>query len=153
MRNLVVLLLLTSAFFLYNCEKDKEEASKLNHAETLYGGCNNALEKSSALDGENDTVMVSMANDTLNIHVGVNYICCATFEGKSATIDDTLQITVSDICTPDDMCYCHCMCYYTFDFRYTGLEAGDYPCKVQLWDAREEKFILLFAGTITIRQV
>jgi len=153
MRKLVVLLFLTGAFSLYTCEKDKEEASTLKHAETLYGGCNNGLEKTSALIGENDTVMFTVATDKLNIHVGVNYICCATFEGESEYAGDTLQITVSDVCTEDDMCYCHCMCYYTFDFRYTGLEAGDYPCKVRLWDAMEKKFNILFNVTITIRSL
>ena len=120
-------------------KRTRRRTAKLNHAETLYGGCNNGFEKTSSLYEENDTVIVSVENDTLNIHVGVNYICCATFEGKSEYEGDTLQITVSDVCTDDDMCYCHCMCYYTFDFRYTGLEAGDYPCKVRLWDAMEEK--------------
>jgi hypothetical protein len=153
MKKLFVLLLVTGLFFLYTCEKDKEEAPKLNHAETLYGGCNNGFEKTTSLDGENDTVIVSVANDTLTIHVGVNYICCATFEGKSEYKGDTLLITVSDVCTEGDMCYCHCMCYYTFDFRYTGLETGDYPCKIQVWDALEKKFIVLFDGTITIQSL
>jgi hypothetical protein len=151
MKKLFVLLLLSGAFFLYMCEKPQEEALKLNHAETLYGGCNNAQPKASITEAENDTVILSVANDTLSIYVGVNYICCATFEGESEYMGDTLQITVSDVCTDNDMCYCHCMCYYTFDFRYTGIEAGHFPCKVRLWDALEKKFIVLFAGVITIR--
>jgi hypothetical protein len=151
MRNLFVLIFLTCAFFILACEKDKEEASKLNHVETLYGGCNNNLEKSSVLEGENDTVIVLIENDTLNIRVGVNYMCCAIFEGKSENTGDTLQITVSDICTADDTCYCKCMCYYTFDFRYAGFEAGDYRFKVKLWDALEKKYIVLFKGVITIK--
>jgi len=143
-------MVLAGSFLLYTCEKTGEEKPQLNFAETLYGGCNISMEKSSALDAENDTVLVSVENDTLNIHVGVNYICCATFEGESEYVGDTLQITVSDVCTADDMCYCHCSCYYTFDFRYSGLEAGDYPFKVRLWNAIEKKYIVLFAGSITI---
>jgi hypothetical protein len=151
MKNPIAVLFLTCVFFLCACEKEKEEASKLNHVGTLYGGCNNSIEKSSVPEGENDTVILSIENDTLNIQVGVYYTCCALFEGKSENIDDTLQITVSDICTTDDTCYCKCMCYYTFTFRYTGFKAGDYRCKVQLWDALEKKYIILFEGVITIK--
>jgi hypothetical protein len=153
MRKLVFLLLLTGALFLNTCEKNKEESVRLKYAETLYGGCNNGFEKTTSLYGENDTVILSVANDTLNIHVGINYICCAPFEGKSEYEGDTLLITVSDVCAEDGMCYCKCMCYYTFDFRYTGLETGDYPCKIQLWDAMQKKFIVLFSGTITIHNL
>jgi hypothetical protein len=150
MKNFAAILFLTSVFFLCACEKDKEEASKLNHVQTLYGGCNNSMEKSSALEGENDTVIVSIENDTLNVQVSVNYMCCAIFEGKSENTGDTLHISVSDICTAEDTCYCKCMCDYTFTFRYTGIKAGDYPCKVLLWDALEKKYIVLFEGVITI---
>ena len=152
MKNIGFLAMMAVILCLYNCEKekDKEKTTSLNYAEIVYGGCNNTLEKSIRYAEENDTVMVFIESDTLTVHVGINYICCAHFEGKSESIDDTLQITVSDTCSPDDNCYCHCMCYYTFDFHYTDLETGDYPCNVRLWDAREETYKMLFQGTISI---
>jgi hypothetical protein len=152
MKKICLLLLVATIVILYNCEKDKdnEKTPVINCVETLYGGCNTSLEKSSGFSEENDTIIVFFENDTMTIHVGVNYICCANFAGKSETISDTLQITVTDNCSPEDSCYCRCMCYYTFDFRYTGFETGDYPCKVRLWDGIEKTFKVLFQGTISI---
>jgi len=153
MKKTGLFMLIPLLFFLCGCEKEKttEEKPSLKFAGTLYGGCNNGvLEKSTTVLENNDTIIVKVENDTLTLYAGINYVCCAEFEGSSETVNDTIQITVKDVCTEEDNCYCHCMCYYTFDFLFTGLKAGDYPCRVRLWDAMEKEFRELFSGTISI---
>ncbi len=138
---------------LFNCENDNnnEKNRKLNHLNTLYGGCNNSIPlKSTVTDFENDTVIINVENDTLLLYVGVNYICCSYFDGKSEYVGDSLYVTIADTCSAEDNCYCHCMCYYTFTFLYNNIETGEIPCKVRLWDALAEKYIILFKGTIKI---
>jgi len=43
-------------------------------------GCNNKTEENIELgDEKRDTVLITLANDTLNILAGLNYICCTPF--------------------------------------------------------------------------
>ncbi len=152
MKKLLLPFIIIVAVILYNCENDNSKNHKLLHyLKTLYGGCNNSIPlKSASDDFTNDTVIMSISHDTLSVFVGINYICCAYFEGKSEFAGDSLFITVADTCSSDDKCYCRCMCYYTFDFLYNDIEAGEIPCKVRLWDALAEKYIILFKGDIII---
>jgi hypothetical protein len=150
MKKLILPFIIVISVVLCNCEHENNNKHKtLHYLNTVYGGCNNSDHlKSAFTEVDNDTVIFNIENDTLSLYVGVNYICCAYFEGKSEFVGDSLFVTVADTCSSDDMCYCHCMCYYTFDFLYNDIDAGEIPCKVRLWDAMAEKYIILFKGTL-----
>lgn len=154
MKKFLLPFLIVIAVVLYHCENENHEKhNPLHYLKTIYGGCNNpAPEKSTVSDIDNDTVMIRVNNDTLSLFVGVNYVCCAYFEGKSEFVGDSLHITVADTCADGDQCYCHCLCYYTFDFLYDNIATGEIPCKVRLWDALAEKYTVLFKGTIIINK-
>jgi len=114
------------------CENntDKPEVSTLILAETIPGGCNTDL-KSSTGDGR-DTAIFTLNADTLNICVGVNYTCCTPFSSSMDFRNDSIIIVLKDICPSRNLCYCRCMCYYTWDLKITGFENSEYPYKITL---------------------
>jgi hypothetical protein len=110
----IVLILVLSI----GCEKESRgpvASNTLELAKTYPGGCNTMDFKQV---GENqDTLIFSVENDSLNIFTGVNYICCAPFSASLKIENDSVLITIKDICPDAGSCYCHCMCYYTWDFK------------------------------------
>jgi len=115
-----------------NCENnpDKHDISNLILAETTAGGCNNDLK--STFSDSKDTAIFTLNADTLNVFVGVNYSCCTPFSSSMDFRNDSIILALKDICPSRNLCYCRCMCYYTWDFKLTGFENSEYPYKITL---------------------
>jgi len=99
--------------------------------EIIKGGCNS---KSTFQDDpyeQIDTIIFSPENDTLNVFVGVNYVCCYNFTSASYFEADTLII---DLNASTDA-PCDCMCYYTFDFIYSDYHNQQFFYQVLINDA------------------
>lgn len=134
-------------FLLIACEKESNKSitgSELRYLSSQLGGCNvpeNENMKSGIVESA-DTVIFSTGNDSLNIFVGVNYICCTPFSGEVSVSNDSILISLNDTCnTATTPCYCHCMCYYTWDFKFAGTEDKDYFYQVILtgeWNGGSE---------------
>lgn len=154
MKKILYTLLFPSLIFtLIMCEKGNDNPNRnIVLAETLPGGCNDEtfmLNKDAT--EEEDTVTFTIINDTLDVYVGINYICCAPFEAGSNIANDTITIIITDVCDHTSMsCYCHCMCYYTWNFRFVGYDATHYYIKIILNDPREEDSILLEEGILDL---
>jgi hypothetical protein len=134
-----------------NCEKEPNDTVKLSLVKTTPGGCNN--QKSAYLmnpAGEQpDTVIFSVRKDTLDVFVGLNYICCAPFNTASTFRNDSIIINITDTCpAPYQSCYCKCMCYYTWDFLFADYQGQKYGYKVILKDPRQKDPILIKEGRI-----
>ena len=81
------------------------------------GGCNGMFKSESKDFGEeNDTIAFTELEDTLQIFVGTNQTCCIEFGPESTISGDTLIMRINTL--NDD--FCDCICYYTFNFSYTG---------------------------------
>lgn len=126
-----------AAFVLLRCEKgtDLENGKTLEYLKTELGGCHSqdfdAL-KSAGAEG-NDTLILTVKNDTLEVFVGLNYICCAPFISDIRVTADTVVMNLTDDCDfPDESCYCRCMCFYTWNFVFTGFVEKEYYYKVVL---------------------
>lgn len=143
--------LILFAFVLTSCGNDEgESATGLSLVKTVPAGCN--LMKSDHLKSapaeERDTVIFSVRSDTLVMFTGINYICCAPFKTGTAFRNDTLIVTLTDTCDfPQENCYCKCMCYYTWEFLYTGFQNGKLRgYKVILDDPRQKEPLLIMEG-------
>jgi hypothetical protein len=128
--------------------------SQIRSVNTILGGCNNQDFENlkSATEEYSDTVDFEIINsDTLNVFVGINYICCAPFDTETDIVNDTLIMTISDTCSdPYHSCYCRCMCYYTWDFQYTDFENKKYFYIIKLNDPREDNTIIFKQGMIDL---
>lgn len=135
---------------------DIETTSQIRSVNTIVGGCNNQdfTNLKSGTEDYADTVEFEIINtDTLNVFVGMNYICCAPFDSEIEIINDTLIMTINDTCSnPYNSCYCRCECYYTWDFQYIDFEKKEYNFIVKVNDPREENTIIFKQGLIDLTE-
>jgi len=121
---------------------------------TIPGGCNNMKSGTlkSAQAEEPDTVMFSLRKDTLVMFTGINYICCAPFKTETTVHNDSLIVRLNDTCNfPKENCYCKCMCYYTWEFLFTGFQnEKKQGYKVILEDPRQKEPVVIKQGTIKL---
>jgi hypothetical protein len=145
-------------FLLPQCRRNtslplRPDEQTIRYIGTELGGCNNM--KNPPLGktriAENDTVYYVWKGDTLDFHVGIDYICCAKFETEYAVEQDTLRLKVRDACTHPDSCYCRCNCYYTFDFLFTGGSNQPGAYEASLYDAGWDTTRILARGRISQR--
>jgi hypothetical protein len=157
MKKLVLLFVTVLFIVLLSCEKEPDSNSnekKIAFVNTKLGGCHNEdySELKSTSVSSLDTVVFTLLNeDTLNVFVGMNYICCAPFISETEIVNDTLIIEISDTCSSiDEECYCRCNCYYTWDFQFVNFEKKKYFFIVKLNDPREENTIIFKQGMIDL---
>jgi len=146
------LIVITSTSLLYTaCESNPDlSESQFEHHATIPGGCNGQdfNEKSASLE-YSDTIILSRTEDTLNVFVGINYICCAPLTTSVEVENDSLLLEITDTCTnPYESCYCRCTCYYTFDFQFVNYQNREYSFQVVLDDPRESKPEIIFTGKV-----
>jgi len=114
------LLILTGGFL--SCERLNETpTANVQYIRTELGGCNIKSEQKSGDDEmKNDTVIITVSDDSVRIFVGLKYSCMfIPFGTQCEIIDDVITIHIIDNCTEDPgSCYAKCMCYYTFDFLF-----------------------------------
>ena len=154
----IALLLFSLVLALTNCKDDltsepTTDVNQLHFLKTELGGCND-VEKIDRIQSEEelaDTVSFSYFDGKLFIHVGLNYLCCAPFETDCLVKNDSIFITITDVCPkPFQSCYCKCSCYYTFDFSFDKILKNEYYFQVILKDPKEDNDILFKTGLIEI---
>ena len=154
MKNTIYILSIVAlSAIILQCEKETQESLPVDHVKTILGGCNGQSfdEIMLARYEEKDTLKFYIKNDTLNVFVGVNYICCAPFESGFDQSGDSLFFNITDTCPiAVGSCYCRCMCYYTFDFLLTGFEKKQYYFKIIIHDARQDEPYVFREGTVDI---
>ena len=132
---------------------DHAEPAAITLVKTIPGGCNNMgfVNQKSAAAESSDTLIFSIRKDTLVMFTGINYICCAPFRTEHILLNDSLIVTLTDQCNyPQENCYCRCMCYYTWEFLFTGFPDGTNPgFRVILDDPRQKEPVTLFKGSVT----
>jgi hypothetical protein len=136
------------------CNQEKEGSLEFSLIRTIPGGCNNlnsdGLKRATA--EEQDTVIFTMRKDTLVMFTGINYVCCAPFSTAGTIRNDSLVVVIDDRCdVPQENCYCKCMCYYTWEFLFTGFQQGKVKgFKVILDDPRLKEPFLLMQGSMKL---
>ena len=118
------------------CEKSDDSDKRISLKIAHLGGCN--ISDSIALDdttieGPDKVTFTIIDNDTLDVFVGINFLCCAGFDATSKINGDTITISISDTCSNGEGCYCHCECYYTWDFMYVDFAKKSYYFKIILY--------------------
>lgn len=149
--NIIIFLVLS----ITGCDREEpnnDRNNQISYAKTILGGCHGQdMSELKSFNNENDTVITSIKNDTLDIFAGMNYICCAPFISEINTIYDSITITITDTCSfPDNSCYCRCMCYYIWNFLFTDFLQKIYNYKIILISPLEGEPKVLKEGKIEI---
>lgn len=151
----LILILLYLSFYILGCSKESNDSAEtaISYLKSELGGCNKKLVENIEQDvSKNDTIIISLSNDTLSIFAGLNYICCAPFITNCEIHNDSILINISDTCSnPYTSCYCRCNCYYTFDFMYNGISNRKYFWQIILSDPSEDNDRIFKEGYIEIR--
>jgi hypothetical protein len=156
MKKLFIVFIVAILIGITCCEKNSDSnpnEKKITFLKTISGGCNNQTfdNLKSTTEEHVDTVEFKIINeDTLNVFVGINYICCAPFVTETNILKDTLIMTIADSCSFPHQCYCRCNCYYTFDFQYVDFKKKEYNFIVKLIDPREENVIIFKQGMVDL---
>lgn len=150
---LYTLIAISLILVLIKCEKSADNPiGNITLSGTIPGGCNDeTLMLTKDAVSEEDTVTFTTINDTLDVYVGINYICCAPFQTGASISNDSIVIIITDICDLNAMtCYCRCMCYYTWHFLFSDYAEKEYYFKIILNDPREEDPIVLKEGILDL---
>jgi hypothetical protein len=123
---------------LNGCNRENHQTAKF--VSITYGGCNSQSEvresQRSVTDAENDTVIFDYQNGTLKVNVGINYICCSSFEATQGIDGNNISLLITET-TPSPEQYCRCECYYTFNYCFTDLSQKSYIINV-VFDAKDD---------------
>ncbi|MFB6319010.1 hypothetical protein [Saccharicrinis sp. FJH54] len=155
MKKLLCIALILLSYCTISCEDpNKEDTVKIEYISVQPGGCNLrnlSTEIKSILLEEQDTLLIQMNDDTLNAFIGIRYICCAPFETHTDFNNDTLFIKIKDTCKVDqESCYCRCMCYYTWNFKFRIIEQQTYYYLITLYDPVSEETMIFRKGSISL---
>lgn len=152
MKNLLLILFIIISTLGCNNEENNSPEKKdtsIHYLKSSLGGCNSKTEENTEQREEKrDTTIFSFSQDTLNIYVGLNYICCAPFITDCTIKNDSIFISITDTCPNPNQCYCKCDCYYTFDYYFDGLSDQKYYWRITLIDPREKNEILFDDGVL-----
>ena len=150
----IVIAVLFSIVFCQN-EDELDKDAKISFVKTELGGCNSKTKSSTQSSDNtvhNDSVNISNKNDSTNVFVGVNYVCCAPFLTDCKINNDTIIMSINDTCISHDMsCYCHCDCFYTFNFLFFKEGRNNYNYKIVLNSPLENESKTIKEGIMKIR--
>ncbi len=124
MKKILFALLAVVAVLFFACQKDNapKTENQLRFIKTIPGGCAVDGHSRNQSEIQRDTVIWSISNDSLSILVGFNEECCKNFKTESAVSNDTIYMNIEWIPGP----VCNCICYYTYDFLFTGINQPYY---------------------------
>jgi hypothetical protein len=145
----------------FGCSDNDElsENNSLVYISTELGDCDNKIvflhiqdNKDTIIDNQDkDTIITFIEADFLNIFIGYNYTCCTDFDTQCEVKNDSVLITIKDTCPSALDCYCRCTCYYTFDFKFSGIKKNKkYVYKVLFFDPRVNKNKIIFEGNLKL---
>ena len=131
-----------------NSEETGKNVSKLQYVKTELGGCNvEPASRSSETETEENQVIITVSDESVNVFVGLNYTCKElSFETKCETENNVLCMYLIDSGGE----YYRCNCYYTFDFIFDcdNTKALNQKYKILLVDPRKEGQTVILEGKL-----
>ena len=129
-----------------NGDNTTQNTENLQYVKTELGGCNLIGDMSrGGSERGNDTVIITISEDSVHIFVGLNYICKTdAFKTNIEIIDDVICLHLIDTGGG----YNRCMCYYTFDFVFKRQGNINQKYKILLFDQRTGNEVIFSEGTI-----
>ncbi len=127
----LILFLFTSLTIFTSCNKEKPNngmdpdtnTDNLIYHQAIPGGCALGFDSVRLNDFfEPDTVIYKISADSLAIFVGFNVSCGPDYSTSARISNDTIYMYLNRNNGP----FASCMCYYTYNFQFTGIEKSYY---------------------------
>lgn len=133
MKTKVIIALMTLiSLLIVSCSKNDDAdnhniPNTITLSKTAYKGCftdNPAGSGKNSLSQSGDSLYYTIANDTLLLHLIVNYNCCGSLHDSIVYEAENVNIYIRDTCTEN--CLCYCMCDFEFEYTFVNF-AGNNP--------------------------
>jgi hypothetical protein len=146
--NKLITLLIILTVIIVSCSKNKDSNDQKNTnpfelSKTEYKGCftNNPVDSNkNSLYETGDSLFYTVENDTLLLHVIMNYNCCGLLNDSLVFEDENLSIYISDTCMND--CLCYCMCDFEFEYDFINFLGNNIHFYVYLKGYEENEYSL-----------
>ncbi len=123
-----LLFLSVIALLFFACQKNDhnqktDQNRNLKFEKVVPGGCaSDSANSNHVVYEEPDTAYYTVNEDTITFFVGFNSVCCLHFDSETSISNDTIYMNLNLLDGP----VCSCMCYYTYEFQFTGLTGPVY---------------------------
>ena len=122
----IIVLLTVLTLLIVSCSKndDAKEQEKPNQialTKTEYKACfsDNPIDSNKNLLTETgDSLYYTIANDTLLLHLIVNYNCCGLLNDSIVYDEEDVNIYIRDRCIEN--CLCYCMCDFEYEYSFVN---------------------------------
>lgn len=143
-----ITLLTILTVIIVSCSKNKDsneqkETNPFELSKTEYKGCfiDNPMDTIKNLLYETgDSLYYTVENDTLLLHVIINYNCCGLLNDSLVIDDENVSIFIHDTCTYG--CECYCMCDFEFEYSFINILENKNHFYVYLKGYEEEDYFL-----------
>jgi hypothetical protein len=135
-------------------DKSVSNSGGMRYVGVELGGCNiaEAVQRSNEPQARNDTVVVSVSEESARVSVQLNYTCKSTpFDTRYEEKDGVMYMYIIDACgdtSETSDCYQRCTCCYTFDFNFNGQRTLNQQYRVVLTDPRQDQPIIFSEGVM-----
>jgi hypothetical protein len=110
MKPQITIFFLLSLIVLITCKKADSLSNKIEFLGSKFFECTS----SSKGAAQNDSVWIMHKNDTLELILGFNTTCCATYSTNCNINNDTIHIDIA-LTKPGS---CNCICYSAYHFSF-----------------------------------
>ena len=122
----VIALLSVLAIIIVSCSTNDEkgfyeqnDTNQFELSKTEYKGCfvDNPFDSNkNLLSMTSDSLFYTIANDTLLLHMIMNYNCCGLLNDSLSIDAENVRIYIRDTCIAN--CLCYCMCDFEFEYSF-----------------------------------
>ena len=144
----IIVLLTVLTLLIVSCSKndDAKEQEKPNQialTKTEYKACfsDNPIDSNkNSLTETGDSLYYTIANDTLLLHLIVNYNCCGLLNDSIVYDEENVNIYILDTCTEN--CLCYCMCDFEYEYSFVNFSGNNPHFYVYLKGFEEDAYSL-----------
>ena len=144
----VITLLTLLTIIIASCSKNKDsneqnDTNLFDLSKTEYKGCfiDNPIDTNkNSFYKSGDPLYYTIENDTLLLHVNMNYNCCGLLNDSLVFDNENVNIYIRDTCTNN--CLCYCMCDFEFEYSFINFLGNNIHFYVYLRGYEEDEYSL-----------
>lgn len=122
---------------------DQESTNSLELSKTEYKGCfiSNPIDSiKDPLYEKGDSLFYTVENDTLLLHMIMNYNCCGLLKDSLVYDEESVNVYIHDTCMQD--CICYCMCDFEFEYSFLNFSGNNIHFYIYLKGHEEDEYSL-----------
>lgn len=123
--------------------KEQNNTNPIELSKTEYKGCfidNPKVSNKNSRHETGDSLYYTLENDTLLLHLIVNYNCCGLLNDSLVFDEEDVRIYIRDTCTEN--CLCYCMCDFAYEYSFINFLGNNHHFYVYLKGYEEDDYTL-----------